>query len=130
MPNVAALARRGVTFAQAYVPAPLCAPSRSCLAAGRDYDESVNSTGVSGNGYDYNVSTPTFYKQLRDTAGYWTMSTGKDDLTKGSSLGFKLKPKYQGPDGYKCADCVDGDGKYHLHELGWSDALRFAGKHG
>ena len=29
-----------------------------------------------------------------------------------------------------CTDCLDGDGKYHLHELGWSDALRFAGKHG
>ena len=80
---------------------------------------------MAGNGFDYNITVPTFYKQLRDTAGYWTMTTGKDDLTKGTSLGFKLKPKYG-----NCTDCLDGDGKYHLHELGWSDALRFAGKHG
>jgi hypothetical protein len=81
LPTVAALAARGVHFTQAYVPAPVCAPSRSCLASARDFDDQVASAGVPTNSHDYNVSVPTFYHQLRE-AGYWTMTTGKDDLTK------------------------------------------------
>ena len=51
------------------------------------------------------------------------MTTGKDDLTKASQLGSKLSPPYPG-----CSDCVPGDGKWHLDELGFSDALRYSGK--
>jgi arylsulfatase len=39
MPTFDALTAVGVRFAQAYVPSPLCAPSRACLASGREYDE-------------------------------------------------------------------------------------------
>ena len=43
--------------------APVCAPSRSCLASGREYDHA----GVPNNFHnDYNISIPTFYSQLRE----------------------------------------------------------------
>lgn len=38
MPNLAALRANGTHFTKAFVPSPLCAPSRACLAAGREYD--------------------------------------------------------------------------------------------
>ena len=45
------------------------------------------------------------------------MSTGKDDLTKKSQLGYHL--------GY---DTTNGSHTYHQKELGFSDAIRFSGK--
>lgn len=120
VPNTRHVAASGTRFTTAYVPAPVCAPSRSCLASGREYDEA----GVMSNfANDYPaLNQSTFYKQMR-LAGYHTMTTGKDDLTKASQLGSKLNPKYPG-----CPTCVDGDGQYHLKELGFSDALRYSGK--
>ena len=38
VPNFDALAQRGVRFTRAVVASPVCAPSRACLASGRDYD--------------------------------------------------------------------------------------------
>ena len=38
MPRFSALRSRGTHFTKAHVPAPLCAPSRACLAGGREYD--------------------------------------------------------------------------------------------
>ena len=77
-PHLSALRARGTTFARAYVPAPVCAPSRSCLAGGREFDRA----GVPSNFLnDYPVEQRTFYSVLRD-GGYHTMTTGKDDLTK------------------------------------------------
>eukprot|EP00462_Mataza_sp_D1_P005747 CAMPEP_0175120952 /NCGR_PEP_ID=MMETSP0087-20121206/900_1 /TAXON_ID=136419 /ORGANISM="Unknown Unknown, Strain D1" /LENGTH=407 /DNA_ID=CAMNT_0016402443 /DNA_START=327 /DNA_END=1550 /DNA_ORIENTATION=- len=49
------------------------------------------------------------------------MTTGKDDLTKHSQLGYNIG--YPG-----CPDCVDGDGRYRQYELGFSDGLRYSGK--
>ena len=40
-PNLDALARRGVRFNKALCPSPLCAPSRSIVASGRDYENWV-----------------------------------------------------------------------------------------
>jgi hypothetical protein len=37
-PNLDKLAHRGVLFANALCSSPLCAPSRACLAAGKEYD--------------------------------------------------------------------------------------------
>ena len=116
MPNTQAVAKRGVRFTQAYVPAPVCAPSRSCLASGRQYDH----TQVPSNGHDFPQNTTTFYAVLR-SHGYHTMTTGKDDLTKHSQLGSKTG--YPG-----CPECRDGDGLYRQAELGFSDALRYSGK--
>ena len=109
--------KEGTRFTQAYVPAPVCAPSRSCLASGREYDLA----GVLSNFQnDYPVDQPTFFKLLRDS-GYHTMLTGKDDLTKATQLGSRVN--YSG-----CPQCVAGDGLYHQSELGFSDGLRYSGK--
>jgi len=40
------------------------------------------------NSFDYPVNQTTFYDVMRD-AGYWTMTTGKDDLTKHTQLGSR-----------------------------------------
>lgn len=117
VPTIRALAARGTRFTQAYVPAPVCAPSRSCLAAGREYDQA----GVPSNfANDFPTDQPTFYGLLR-AGGYHTMSTGKDDLTKATQLGSKVN--YRG-----CPSCVAGDGLYHSEALGFSDSLRYSGK--
>lgn len=117
LPVTASVAARGTRFTQAYVPAPVCAPSRSCLASAREYD----AAGVLSNfANDYPASQPTFYGLLR-SVGYHTMTTGKDDLTKATQIGSTVD--YAG-----CADCVAGDGRYHLNSLGFSDGLRACGK--
>lgn len=104
VPFIDSLRKNGTQFTQAFVAAPVCAPSRSCLASGREYDYA----GVPCNFCnDYPITQTTFYTVLQQ-AGYWTMSTGKDDLTKDSQPG--------------------NDGEYHRKELGWSDALRCSGK--
>lgn len=116
MPNLRGLVERGTRFTQAYVPSPLCAPSRSCLAAAREYD----ATGVPSNDFDFPTNVTTFYSVLRQ-AGYHTMVSGKDDLTKKSQLGYRTG--YPG-----CPFCHDGDGLYRLEELGFTDGLRYSGK--
>ena len=73
LPILRSLAARGTRFTHAYVPAPVCAPSRSCLAAGREYDDAGVPTNFDN---DYPVNQTTFYTQLQK-AGYWTMTTGK-----------------------------------------------------
>ncbi len=78
-PNLDRLARNGMTFTRAICPSPLCAPSRACLAAGREYDR----CGVADNNDDYPLEQPTFYRLLRD-AGYQVMGCGKFDLHKAS----------------------------------------------
>lgn len=116
VPTTRSVAAAGTRFTTAYVPAPVCAPSRSCLASGREYDRA----NVPSNGFDYPINQTTFYDVLR-AAGYHTMTTGKDDLTKKSQLGSKTG--YPG-----CPECRPGDGRYHMKELGWVDALRYSGK--
>ena len=104
MPVFESIAVSGTRFVQAYVPSPLCAPSRAALASGREYDEA----GVPDNtSVDYNTSIPTFYSLLR-AAGYHTMTVGKDDLTKASG----------------CGDA----GNFHAAALGFSDYSRCKGK--
>ena len=56
LPNLRALQAGGVRFTQAYVPSPVCAPSRSCMASLREYDAAGTAT-CSAN--DYNISIPT-----------------------------------------------------------------------
>ena len=109
MPFLQSCAERGMRFTQAYVPSPLCAPVRACLASGKEYDHS----GVSGNhADDLPFHTMTFYRLLRDKGNYHVMSCGKDDLFHGdSNFPFDPNEKYQ--------DVMD---------LGFSDASRSAGK--
>jgi arylsulfatase A-like enzyme len=103
-PNIDAIATRGTRFSRAFVGAPVCAPSRACLASGRYHDEA----GLPQNFHnDYELNITTFYSVLRDN-GYHTMITGRDDLDKSSG----------GP---------GDDGTKHTAQLGFSDAIRCDG---
>jgi arylsulfatase len=104
-PNLNRLAARGVTFSRAVVASPLCAPSRACLASGKEYDR----CGTPGNNANFPVEQRTFYSLLRD-AGYHVAGCGKFDLAKAEN--------FQGL-----------DGKRHLREWGFSDGINNAGKH-
>lgn len=103
-PNLDRLASLGTRFANAMVATPLCAPSRACLASGREYGR----CGVPSNGYDYPVRIKTFYSRLRD-AGYHVLGCGKMDLAKAS-------------------DWWGIDGKWRLNSWGFSDGINNAGK--
>lgn len=104
MPVFDALVANGTRFAQAYVPSPLCAPSRACLASGREYDDA----GVPDNfSNDYPLNETTIYSLLA-TAGYHTMTAGKDDLTKASGPGI--------------------NGTFHESTLGFTAGARTCGK--
>eukprot|EP00948_MAST-09A_sp_MAST-9A-sp1_P003640 g3640.t1 len=111
IPRISQLIREGTKFEHAYVPAPVCSPSRSCLVSGREYDHA----GVPTNFHnDYDVSIPTFFSALQE-AGYWTMTTGKDDLNKATQLGTRIGLGHW-------------NGTYHQKEMGFSDGLRSEGK--
>lgn len=113
LPNLHKLQAGGTRFTQAYVPAVVCAPSRSCMASLREYDRAGTATNGAN---DYNVTIPTYFSALQ-AAGYHTMTTGKDDLTKKSQLGYHL--------GH---DTRNTSNTFHQHELGFSDAIRYSGK--
>jgi choline-sulfatase len=103
-PNLDALAKRGVRFTKAAVAAPVCAPSRACLAAGAEYDH----CGVANNGENFPEGRPTYYKKLRE-AGYHTAGCGKFDLSKAAfDQGI--------------------DGRNHMDEWGFSDMNNCGGK--
>lgn len=76
-PNLDMLAARGVRFTKAYSASPICAPARSCLAAGRSYDE----CNVPHNFVNYPLAQDTYYHRLR-SAGYYVGACGKLDLNK------------------------------------------------
>ncbi len=103
-PVLDSLAKRGVRFTQAFCPSPLCAPSRSCLAGGVEYDHCP----VKSNGDNQPADEPTIYSRLRD-AGYYVMGCGKFDLHK-ATQNWGL------------------DGKRLLNEWGFSDGIDNAGK--
>lgn len=104
MPTWASLRAKGTHFTKAFVPSPLCAPSRACLASGREYD----AAGVPDNfSNDYPVNQTTFYTLLR-AAGYEVMTSGKDDLTKSSGPSL--------------------NGSYHASALGFTKYARCDGK--
>ena len=105
-PNIDGLAARGADFTQAIVAAPVCGPSRSCLASGMEYEN----CGVEVNRDPYKPEITTFYKHLRES-GYHTMACGKIDLHKGAA-GRTL------------------DGRRHMDAWGFSDMLITAGKGG
>jgi len=109
-PNLARLAQEGTRFTQAVCPSPLCAPSRACLALGREYDH----TGVPTNGDNLADGIPTVYSRLRD-AGYRVGGVGKFDLRKGASD--------WGLDGRHIVN-----GHRYFEEWGFTDGLDSEGK--
>lgn len=112
LPFFTSMASKGTRFTQAYVPSPICGPVRACLASGKEFDE----IGMKRNhADDLATNTTTFYKLMRDSAGYHTMTCGKDDLFKGD-VHFPYFPgvDYSRHDGWM--------------DLGFSDAIRTTGK--
>ena len=109
-PNLERLAGEGLRFTQAICPSPLCAPSRACLALGREYDR----TGVPTNKHNVADGEITFYARLRD-AGYRVGGVGKFDLRKGASD--------WGLDGRHHVN-----GKSYFDEWGFTDGLDSEGK--
>ena len=111
-PNLKQLAREGSSFSRAFCPSPLCAPSRSCLALGKEYD----GCGVNGNEDALALDRTTVYKMLRDRAGYHVLGCGKFDLDKpGQSWGLDGKHRRKGLpsllDAWGFSDGIDNAGK-------------------
>ncbi|MAF11210.1 choline-sulfatase [Candidatus Poribacteria bacterium] len=109
-PNLDALRARGVTFANAVCPSPLCSPSRACLALGLEYDASP----VHGNADNLPADRPTVYGLLRDS-GVHVMGCGKFDLNKGDCIAGR--------------DAWGADGKKSLAEWGFSAGINNEGKY-
>jgi len=110
-PNLKKLAARGVHFSNAVCASPVCAPSRACLACGKEYQR----CGVGGNNGIYPVEQTTFYSLLK-AAGYHTLGCGKFDLAKPShSWGADGKQKVKG-------------GPSKLEQWGFTDGIDNAGK--
>lgn len=103
-PNLMKLSAHGVLFKNCWCPSPLCAPSRACLAAGREYPRAH----VASNKFNYPLEQPTFYAKLRE-AGYTVLGCGKFDLNKGEHR-WGL------------------DGRYKVREWGFSDGVNNGGK--
>lgn len=104
LPNIQALAARGMRFHKVLCASPLCAPSRACLATGREY----KNCGVASNQHDFPLDQQTYYQSLK-AAGYHTMACGKVDLHK-KTLDWGL------------------DGSRLLTEWGFSKGIDNAGK--
>jgi arylsulfatase len=110
-PNLKLMASQGIHFSNAICPSPLCAPSRSCFATGKEYDH----CNIMDNDQNHPLNEIMFYRILRDR-GYHTMGCGKFDLNKPMN-GW-------GRDGKQ----VNKDISY-LNEWGFSDGIDNGGKH-
>ncbi len=104
-PNLDDIAKSGVLFTRAFCPSPLCAPSRACLASGKDYDR----CGVRNNGDDYPLEQRTFYSLLRES-GYHVAGVGKFDLHK-STLDWGLEGSRLVKD-WGFSEGIDNEGKW------------------
>lgn len=71
-PNLRALAKRSVRFAQTYTASPLCAPGRASFMSG----QMPFRTGVYDNAAEFRSDIPTYAHHLR-RAGYYTCLSGK-----------------------------------------------------
>ncbi|HUP24950.1 MAG TPA: sulfatase-like hydrolase/transferase [Thermoanaerobaculia bacterium] len=103
-PNLRRLQELGVTFERTLCASPVCAPSRACLASGREYER----CGVRGPGNNYPRQQTTVFRRLRD-GGYHTMACGKLDLATGEIV-------------------LGVDGRRFIDEYGFSDGIDSPGK--
>jgi arylsulfatase A-like enzyme len=103
-PHLDRLAGKGIHFTNTYCAAPVCGPSRACLALGVEYD----ACGVPNHQAGMDAARPTYYQLLR-ASGYHVAGCGKFDLAKHSkSWGL--------------------DGKRHMAAWGFDDGFDSAGK--
>lgn len=77
-PNVDALAASGVVFTDAYVGAPVCAPSRCALMTGRHSGHGTirGNRDVDGHDYPLSANDTTFFASFA-AAGYHVSCVGK-----------------------------------------------------
>lgn len=118
MPNLEALARRGLSVERAYCAAPVCAPSRACLASGMEYDD----CGVPTNNLSFPLDRQTFYGLLRES-GYHVLGCGKMDM--GSAALRRILDgggDSEGPVG------LGLDGQRFIQEWGFTNGINNAGK--
>jgi choline-sulfatase len=80
-PNLAALARRGTLFENAYCNAPLCSPSRFAMMTGC----LPSRIGAYDNASEFPADRPTWVHRLR-ALGYRTCLSGKMDFTGADQL--------------------------------------------
>ena len=109
-PHLRQLAERGVWLANAICPSPVCAPSRACLVAGREYDR----TRVWGNNTYAPDNMFKYHLRLRDEAGYYVMGAGKHHVGNNQS---------GSPARFHCGV----DGRQGVEAWGFSDAIFNAG---
>ena len=114
LPHIERLRSLGTAFPRGgVVPSPVCAPSRASMASLREYDFAGVATNKAN---DYRAKeNPTYFTALQ-RAGYHTMSTGKDDLTKATHLGYEI------------GHTRNGSNTYLAQELGFTESFRFEGK--
>ena len=131
MPVIGGLMEQGTAFANAISPAPVCAPARACLAAGKRY----RSCRVFWNTANYDPVLPSFYGKLHD-AGYYVCGTGKFDLNKADldwgngyhkllrDMGFDAATDSEGKMDTIWAAGLNNPGPYGrmLQEKGWLEA--------
>ncbi|MEX0774666.1 MAG: sulfatase-like hydrolase/transferase [Phycisphaeraceae bacterium] len=103
-PHLDALAKRGTRLTRTYCAAPVCGPSRACLAAGVEYPR----CGTPNHSTNFPLDRVTYYRLLRD-AGYHVTGCGKFDL-------------------HKATHDWGVDGQHLLKEWGFSAGLDNAGK--
>ena len=121
MPHLEALAARGLTLERAYCAAPVCGPSRACLAFGREYDD----CGVPTNRQSLPLDRTTFYRRLRD-GGYHVIGCGKLDLASGAL--FEVIEQAGQIDRAGAPLGLGLDGRRFAEQWGFSDAINNAGK--
>ena len=109
-PHLRQLAERGRWFTNAICPSPVCAPSRACLVAGREYDN----TKVWGNDTYPPDDLEKYHLRLRDEAGYHVMAAGKHHVGNNQSGN---PPKLHS----------GHDGRRNFAEWGFSDTIFNAG---
>ena len=107
-PNLKGLAERGVWFANAVCPSPVCCPSRAGVAGGLEYDR----CGVPDNGTYYPLEQTTYHRRLQQEAGYHVMGCGKFHI---------------GANGFGSEDSWGLDGRGWLEKWHFHDALFNAG---
>ncbi len=93
LPTFNNFVKTGTRFTRVNVGSPLCAPSRACIAGGREYDY----TGVPTNHQDFPENQTTIYQLMRDVAGYHVMVSGKDDLVKSTGTPCPYRTVPYGP---------------------------------
>lgn len=100
-PNIDSIAARGVRFARAYVPAPVCSACRSALMGGHNQIRFGAHEHRSSRAPDAQLSLPKGMKllpQIMQEGGYFTANLGKTDynFVWNQDATYTARPKLKG----------------------------------